>query len=74
LTDVVGTAGGGGNGAVNEGVVAKGADELLAFGVACRERGPAIVVTGEGILVASEEGCGGHEEGGAIRLGIFAGY
>lgn len=55
LTDVVGTAGGGGNGAVNEGAAGKGVDEFVAD-VACSERGPAIVVTGEGILVASEEG------------------
>lgn len=42
----VGTAGGGGKGAANEGVAAKGADEF-EDGVVCSDLGPAMVVTGD---------------------------
>lgn len=74
MTDAtdVGTAGGGGKGAVNEGAATKEVVEL-DDGVVCNALGPAIVVTGDGTLVdANDDGCG-HDDGG-IRPGILVGY
>lgn len=67
---VVGTAGGG-NGAANEGVTANG-DVVFDEGIDCIGLWPAIVVTGDETLVGNAGW--GHDDGGAIKPGILAGY